>query len=77
MRLMAWLERRSGGAQQGELEATEAVLDAVITRYLGNKLLIESVADARLIPSLFVLQPVPGYGWDMSHHLFRDRFMKA
>jgi lysophospholipase L1-like esterase len=48
------------------------ILNAVVTRYLRNKELIESAADAHQIATVFVWQPSPTYKYDDDHyHLFK------
>jgi len=43
----------------------------VVDRYLGNRAGIEAVARSAGVVPVFVWQPVPMYGWDDGHHLFR------
>ena len=61
-----------------ELPAAEDEADpaepsrTVIERYLKNKALIEAAASGFGVELLFVWQPIPSYGYDLEHHLFRE-----
>ena len=46
------------------------VLESVINRYFKNKQIIEAVADAYNVKSVFVWQPVPTYEYDLKYHDF-------
>ena len=43
---------------------------AVTDRWLANKTAIESVADSHDVATVFVIQPVPVYKYDLQYHLF-------
>ncbi len=58
---------------KGEEENTygnQDVLTGVITRYFENKKMIESLAASYAITSVFVIQPVPFYEYDLKYHIF-------
>jgi hypothetical protein len=44
-------------------------LEAALDRYIENKRLVAAISVAEHIHPLFVWQPVPGYGYDLSHHM--------
>ncbi len=46
------------------------VIESVINRYFKNKKIIEAVADAYSVKSVFVWQPVPTYEYDLKYHDF-------
>lgn len=46
----------------------------VIERYVRNRREIELIARDNDISPVFVWQPVPGYGYDLSHHIALDSF---
>jgi hypothetical protein len=48
-----------------------AITARTVTRYLDNKRMIEAVADAYRVKTVFVWQPIPGYNYDDSHHPFK------
>lgn len=48
------------------------LLRNVIQRYHTNKRIIEAISRDYGITSVFVWQPMPLYGYDVSHHIFRD-----
>jgi hypothetical protein len=48
----------------------DAVAAMICERYLLNKQLIDAMAQARGIETVFVWQPVPTYGYDLRHHQF-------
>jgi hypothetical protein len=51
-------------------EATSpAALGATIDRYIETKRQVAAIAAAEHIRALFIWQPVPGYGYDLSHHI--------
>jgi len=50
------------------------VARAICQRYLSNRQLIESMAQARNIKTLFVWQPVPTYKFDLKYHPFQKDF---
>jgi hypothetical protein len=71
-----WLKRRITNAAEPPLSADgqerfndPQLLDGVIGRYRGNKAMIEAIGAAYRVPTLFVWQPIPTYGWDLKHHL--------
>ena len=41
-----------------------------VERYLGNRTMIQTLADAAQVKALFVWQPVPHYHYDLSRHPF-------
>jgi len=45
---------------------------AVIARWLANKSAIEQSAAEHGVQTLFVMQPVPLYGYDLAYHLYYD-----
>ena len=48
-------------------------IDATCRRWFRNRSIIEAVAAEFAVRTAYVLQPVPMYGYDLSHHLFRLR----
>lgn len=48
----------------------ETTNQAIVDRWLENKGSIEQIATQYGIPTLFVMQPVPAYGYDLQNHLF-------
>ena len=44
--------------------------DYCVERYFTNKSSIEAICKKHAIPVLFVIQPVPYYHYDLTHHLF-------
>ncbi len=50
----------------------EATNRAVIDRWLDNKAAIEALADEHGFRALFIMQPVPYYGYDLSYHILVD-----
>lgn len=46
------------------------VLQVVVDRYFANMRMIESIAKTYGVNSLFVVQPVPTYKYDLRYHLF-------
>src|SRR5262249_916436 len=63
--------RRSDRELAAEYDDPE-LLEGRIDRYLANRRLTKSVADACHVPTLFVWQPVPTYHYELRYHLFRD-----
>jgi hypothetical protein len=66
---------RTDDAEQPDTAAVASAddyLDAstVIDRYLANKRMIEAVAAAYQVATLFVWQPVPTYKYDLQQHLY-------
>lgn len=57
-------------AFDGSVYNDPPVLERVIDRYYRQQRLIRAVAQAYDIRAVFVWQPVPTYGYDLSHHLF-------
>jgi hypothetical protein len=67
-RLTKRLLARSDLRQRASVEAGYA--EQVVARWLANRAQIRAVAQASGIETLFVWQPIPSYGYDLSHHLF-------
>jgi hypothetical protein len=57
-------------ARDREACGDEAVLKGVINRYVENKKMVETVAAAYGVKTLFVWQPVAVYKYDQRHNLF-------
>jgi hypothetical protein len=63
------------GSAQPELPIYKAektpsrALEAALDRYIENTRQVAGIATAEHIRSLFVWQPVPGYGYDLSYHM--------
>ena len=55
--------------QEMDDAATRSFADKVIGRWRENKRVIESIAKARGIRTLFVWQPMPAYGYDGRFHI--------
>jgi hypothetical protein len=53
-----------------EIPRDSAVLDHVVNRYAANKSLIDTLATARGIRAVSVVQPVPTYNYDLRYHPF-------
>ena len=51
----------------------EQLIKNVISRYLKNKKLIESISDSFKIKTLFIWQPVPTYKYDLKYHIFAGK----
>ena len=47
-------------------------LDDAVTRYIRNQGLIRAVAGTNGIQTLFAIQPIPTYHYDISHHVFSE-----
>lgn len=45
-----------------------AAAEAMLTRYRASTAIVEAVARAQSVHALFVWQPVPTYGYDLSYH---------
>lgn len=58
-------------------EEKPALVAEVLDRWLRNKQLVEGLAGAAGVEALFVWQPVPTYGYDLSRHLFFDPERRA
>lgn len=54
------------------MSASEKNAKLVLKRYLFNKKMIEQIATANRIPTLFVWQPIPDYPEKLAGYLFRD-----
>jgi len=50
----------------------QKLADQVIQRYLTNKRIIEATSRDFGIATMFFWQPVPVYGYDQSHHIFKN-----
>lgn len=65
-----------GGTKRGNFYKEEfsnpKVINAVINRYLKNKVLIEAVSRPFDIKPVFVWQPVPTYLYDLHYHPFSE-----
>ncbi|MGH9383872.1 MAG: SGNH/GDSL hydrolase family protein [Vicinamibacterales bacterium] len=46
---------------------------SALSRYRANRRMIQAVAQAFNTETLFVWQPVPSYGYDLTYHLFRSQ----
>jgi hypothetical protein len=64
-RIQSWLPQPAPPQQDGH---TRVELDCNV--YLTNKFLIEQLCRRYEVTPLFVWQPVPGYKYDLKHHLF-------
>ncbi|MEM7482253.1 MAG: SGNH/GDSL hydrolase family protein [Acidobacteriota bacterium] len=62
-----WLQRPEQ-VQERVVETGDA--QAVLDRWLRNRRQIQAVAAAEGVETLFVWQPVPGFGYDLEHHSF-------
>ena len=51
----------------------EKLITSAANRYITNKKLIEVVANAFGVKTLFIWQPVPTYKYDLSYHIFSGR----
>ncbi len=79
-RSVDWAFRRFGGDLEGagggrhvpmpQADGGEADARAAIKRYRNNSRVIRGLADAYGVRRLFVWQPVPSYGYDLSYHPF-------
>jgi len=49
-----------------------ALLQGIINRWLANKKMIESIAAGYGVRTIFAIQPVPTYKYDLRWHLFYD-----
>lgn len=65
----------AGGAPAGG-DATRAKASAILDRYGANQRIIREVAQGSGIRTVFVWQPIPSYGYDLSHHPFHDTVSK-
>ena len=50
--------------------ADPATLQSVVERWLANKKMIESLAAAYGVRTIFVVQPIPLYKYDLRYHFF-------
>lgn len=53
-------------------ESEPDILRHVIQRYQMNRKIVEAICDDFGIRSVFVWQPVPLYGYNETHHIFKD-----
>lgn len=49
-----------------------AVYEQIIQRYMTNREIIKALAEQFGIKTVFVWQPIPSYGYDLSYHPFMD-----
>lgn len=56
-----------------DADNNELAVISVVNRYMQNKKLIEAVAAAHDVKSVFVWQPVPTYKHDLKHDVFGER----
>jgi hypothetical protein len=67
----AYLNRRVvSSLTSSEVPSDTSIVDRVIQRYFGNKSLIEDLAASRQVSTVFAIQPVPTYNYDLEYHLF-------
>jgi hypothetical protein len=73
--------RRTGAEAPVAQDATRAELAAkydvpglvdAANRYVRNQALIRAVAQAEDVRTLFAIQPIPTYHYDLSHHVFSE-----
>jgi hypothetical protein len=55
---------------EAQTYGNQAVLEGVVQRYFAQKKMIEAVSRAYQVTSVFVIQPVPFYKYDLRYHLF-------
>jgi hypothetical protein len=65
--LKRWVVR---GGEPAAKEAEPAVIDSMLDRWIRNRRQIRAVAQDAGVMTLFVWQPIPGYGYDLDSHLF-------
>jgi hypothetical protein len=65
-KLVEWRERNQS---PGDLR-DEATLTRLIERWQRNRSVAELLAGQAGVRTLFVLQPIPTYGYDLAYHLF-------
>lgn len=57
-------------SQRETTKAVPSLVESTLSRYRRNQSLIEGAATAFAVPTIFVLQPVPSYRYDTTHHPF-------
>ncbi len=74
--ILTLLQRLSAADRDSPGDRTEedapARVERVLDRWQRNRRLIEALARASGVETLFVWQPVPTWGYDLTHHLFFD-----
>lgn len=70
--------KKIADVQTSEVEDEKKYNDPIlikkaVNRYIENKKIIEILANAYGVKTLFVWQPVPTYKYDLSHHIFSGK----
>ena len=68
----AWLERVAGSRPAERAGHPDDEADRIVSRWLRNREIVGAVAAARGVAGLFVWQPVPVFGYDLSAHPLWD-----